>query len=98
MGLFTPLAAAGVLAVMSQAILVTWHTGFFSPSGYVLPLVIATGAVTLLFAGPGRVALDKPFPWFRHPVANGWLFLIIAIAASAAVWFALRTSTALPHI
>jgi putative oxidoreductase len=94
LGLFTPLAAAGALGVLSQAILVTWRVGFFT--GFELPVVIAGGAFALLFAGPGRVALDRPTPWYRHPVAFGWIFLVIAAAVSAAVWFTMRTSAALP--
>lgn len=90
LGLFTPLAAAGALGVMSQAIMVTWRLGFFG--GSELPVVIAAGAFALLFAGPGRVAFDRPTPWYRHPVATGWIFLAIAAALSAVVWFTMRTS------
>ena len=39
---------------------------------------LAAAAFALLFAGPGRVSLDRPTPWYRHPVATGWTFLLIA--------------------
>lgn len=90
LGLLTPLAAAGALGIMAQAIMVMWRTGYFG--GFELPVAVAAAAFALLFAGPGRAALDRPTPWFRHPIAFAWIFLVVAIAASAAVWFTMRTS------
>ena len=91
LGLFTPAAAGAVLAVVSNVIVLKWPLGFYPANGYQFQLVLAAGAFALLFAGPGRVSLDRPTPWYRHPVANGWTFLIIGAAASVAVLLFLRT-------
>lgn len=91
LGLFTPAAAGAVLAVVSNVIVLKWPLGFFDANGYQFQLVLAAAAFALLFAGPGRVSLDRPTPWYRHPVANGWTFLIIGGAASFCVLFFLRT-------
>jgi putative oxidoreductase len=89
LGLFTPLAAAGVLAVVANVIVLKWPLGFFTP-GYEPELVLAAASFALLFAGPGRVALDRPTPWFRRPVLNAWIFLIISAAVTVAVLLLLR--------
>ncbi len=91
LGLFTPAAAAAVLAVVSNVIVLKWPVGFFAANGYQFQFVLAAGAFALLFAGPGRVSLDRPTPWYRHPVGNGFTFLIIGAAASVCVLIFLRT-------
>jgi putative oxidoreductase len=91
LGLFTPAAAGAVLAVLANVIVLKWPVGFWAANGYQFQFVLAAGAFALLFAGPGRVSLDRPTPWYRHPVANAWTFLIIAAAASVAVLLFLRT-------
>ena len=91
LGLFTPAAAGALLAVVSNVIVLKWPLGFFDANGYQFQLVLAAGAFALLFAGPGRVSLDRPTPWYRHPVANGWTFLLIGAAASVCVLLFLRT-------
>ena len=89
LGLFTPLAAAAVLAQLANVIVLKWKLGFFEP-GYEFELILSAAAFTLLFAGPGTVALDRPTPWFRRPVLNGWLFLIIGAAVAIVFLFVLR--------
>jgi len=90
LGLFTPLAAAGMLGLLANLIVLDWPVGFFGAGGYEFALVTAAGAVTLLFAGPGRVSLDRPTPWYRRPVLNGFLFLIIGAAVAVVVLVVLR--------
>lgn len=92
LGLFTPLAAAGLLGVLLNVIALKWKVGFFAP-GYELELSLAAAAFTLMFTGPGRVSLDRPTPWFRHPVANAIVLLIIAAGAGAAVYLTLHHAT-----
>jgi putative oxidoreductase len=89
LGLFTPIAAAGMLGLLANLIVLKWPNGFFG-SGYQLELVLSAAAFALLFAGPGRVSLDRPTPWFRRPVLNGFLFLIIAAAAALVALLVLR--------
>ncbi len=90
LGLFTPLAAAGMLGLLANLIVLKWPTGFFGSGGYELELVLSGAAFALLFAGPGRVSFDRPTPWFRRPVLNGFLFLIIAAAAALVALLVLR--------
>ncbi|HEX4224969.1 MAG TPA: DoxX family protein [Pseudonocardiaceae bacterium] len=91
LGLFTPAAAGALLAVVSNVIVLKWPLGFFAAGGYQFQLVLAAATFALLFAGPGRVSLDRPTPWYRHPVGTGLTFLLIGAAASFCVLFFLRT-------
>jgi len=88
-GLFTPLAAAAILGLLANVIVLKWKIGFFAP-GYELELILAAGAFALLFAGPGRVSLDRPTPWFRRPGLSGFIFLIIGAAVAIVFLFVLR--------
>lgn len=90
LGLFTPLAAAGVLAVMANAIAVKWGSGFFGAQGVELEAAYAAMAFAALFAGPGRVAIDKGRSWFRRPLLSGFIFLFLAAGASAATLYVFR--------
>lgn len=83
LGLFTPLAAAGLLAVAINAIWVKWGNGLFlEDGGFEGELALAALAAGLVLTGPGRVALDNGRVWFRHPVITGWFFLLLAGAAA----------------
>jgi putative oxidoreductase len=59
-GLFTPLAAAVVIATMLVAIFgVHLPKGFFGQNGgYEMPLLFATVATALAATGPGRLSVD----------------------------------------
>ena len=89
LGLCTAAGAAGVFGVLANVVLLKWKLGFFAP-GYEFELTLALAALALLFTGPGRVALDRPAPWFRHPVGTGLVFLVISAGATAAVWVVLH--------
>ena len=89
LGLFTPLAAAAILAQLANVIVLKWKLGFFAP-GYEFELILSAAAFTLLFAGPGKAALDRPTPWFRRPVLNAWLFLVIGAAVAIVFLLVLR--------
>ncbi|GAB2744356.1 DoxX family membrane protein [Salinifilum aidingensis] len=86
LGLFTPLAAAGVLGVMASAVIANRGSGFFAPEGVEFPAVLGVAALALMFTGPGRVAVDKGRVWFRRPVLFGALGLLVAAGATAAVF------------
>ncbi|NHD19560.1 MULTISPECIES: DoxX family protein [unclassified Actinopolyspora] len=91
LGLFTPLAAAGLLGVMANAVVLGADSGFFLDGGGVeYPAVLGAAALALLFTGPGRVAADKGRAWFRRPVLSASIGLLIAVIASAAVLLGLR--------
>jgi putative oxidoreductase len=95
LGLLTPLAAAAVLAIMINAVLLKLGNGFFvtSPKGsdaVEFSLVLGLGAACLVFTGPGRIALDNGRAWHRRPASWGVLALVIGIAAAVLVYILLR--------
>jgi putative oxidoreductase len=80
LGLFTPIGAAAILGLMGSAIWVKFNGDFFA--GRVeLESIYAAAAFAILFAGPGRVSLDRPTPWYRNASAFGVVFFIIAVGA-----------------
>ncbi|MET1073746.1 MAG: DoxX family protein [Umezawaea sp.] len=90
-GLFTPLAAAGILGVMANAIVVKWGGGFFGAPGVEQESSFAVMAFALLFTGPGRAALDYGRSWFRRPLLSGTIFLVISAAAVVATLYVFRS-------
>ena len=95
LGLFTPLAAAGLLALMINAVLLKAVNGFFiaGPPGAAsveLEVVLGLGAAALVLTGAGRIALENGRTWNRRPAPWGVLFLIIGVAAALLVFFLLR--------
>lgn len=89
LGLFTPAGAAAMLGLMACAIAVKADTNLFA-AGAELEIVYAAGAFAILFAGPGRIALDRHTPWYRKAPTFGVIFLIIALGAAAGVYYGLR--------
>lgn len=59
-GLFTPLAAAAIVAVMFVAVVsVGLPKGFFVQNGgFEYPMVLAAAALAVAFTGPGALSLD----------------------------------------
>ncbi len=78
------------MSVLANVIVLKWKLGFYPPFGYELELVLAAGAFGLLFAGPGRVAFDRPTPWHRRPVLSGFIFLVIGGAVAVVFLLVLR--------
>jgi putative oxidoreductase len=78
-GLLTPLAAAGVIGVMTVAIVVAhWKVGFFifkPDQGWEYCASIAVTALVIAMVGPGRWSLDRALgiTWF-----DGWTGAIVA--------------------
>lgn len=92
LGVFTPLAAAGLLGVMINVIWLKWNEGLFAASGgFELELALAALAAGLTLAGPGRAALDYGRAWFRHSVATGWVCLFLGAGSAVAVQLLLRS-------
>jgi len=95
LGIFTPLAAAGLLALMINAVLVKAGNGFFiaGPPGansVELEVVLGLAAAAIVLAGSGRIALDNGRTWQRRPAPWGVLCLMVGIAAGLLVYFLLR--------
>ncbi len=86
LGLFTPLGAAAVLGVLSNAVYSKFDSGFFAATGgFEFDLFLALAAFAVLFTGSGRIAIDKNTPWRRRPWPFGLAALVLSAAASAAV-------------
>jgi putative oxidoreductase len=99
LGLFGPVGPALVIVVMIVAML-TVHVGngFFADNkGIELPLVYATGALVLAFAGPGDLSLDAPLGllWLSTP-RDAWIAVALAILAALAS-VGVRRLTHAPH-
>ena len=87
-GLFTPVTAAGFVALMLVA---AWtvhrHNGFFIvKEGWEYNLVLAAAAVAIAGIGAGRYSLD--YALFRdtgiYPLLHGWCGLAIALGLGLA--------------
>ncbi|WP_219824135.1 DoxX family protein [Actinokineospora auranticolor] len=89
LGLFTPAAAAAVLGVMANAIWVRVNIDLFA-GNVELESVYAAAAFLLLFAGAGKISLDRNSPWFRRAPAFGFIFLILAAGLSVVTLVVLR--------
>jgi putative oxidoreductase len=80
-GLLTPLAAAGMIGVMTVAIVVEhWRVGFFiflPNQGWEYCASIAVAAFVIAMVGPGRWSLDHALGIEWH----GWTGAVIAGAA-----------------
>jgi putative oxidoreductase len=95
LGVVTPLAAAGLLAIMINTVLLKMGNGFFigSPAGanaVELDVVLGLAAAALIFTGPGRIALDNGRTWHRRPASWGVLALIVGVTAGVLVLVLLR--------
>ncbi|WP_405676730.1 MULTISPECIES: DoxX family protein [unclassified Streptomyces] len=86
LGLLTPLAAAGIVGIMINAICVKWTGAVLGLTGVEFEALIIAAAVTLALAGPGRFALDHFLPVLRdyRPV-YGVLALALGIVLAALV-------------
>ena len=95
LGVLTPIAAAGLVAVKINAVLIKLSSGFFvaSPAGadaVELDVVLGLTAAAIVFTGPGRIALDNGRPWHRRPASWGVLALVVGVAAGVLVYVLLR--------
>ena len=84
LGLFTPIAAAGFVALMTVAAWTVHRSnGFFVTSnGWEYNLVLATVAVAIAMIGPGYLSLDHQI--FCHCWQNGWPGLWISVGLGIA--------------
>lgn len=94
LGVGTPLAAAGLVAIMLNVVLLKLGAGggFFatSPDGVELEAVLGLGAAALVFTGAGHIALERGRTWHRRPAPWGVLAMIIGVAAGLAVFLLMR--------
>jgi putative oxidoreductase len=95
LGVLTPFAAGGLLAIKINAVLVKMGSGFFLTSAagvnaVEFDVVLGLAAAALVLTGPGRIALDNGRPWHRRPASWGVLGLIFGIAVGVLVYLLLR--------
>ncbi|HEY2203758.1 MAG TPA: DoxX family protein [Pseudonocardia sp.] len=95
LGLLAPLAAAAVLAIMINAVLLKLGNGFFvtSPAGadaVEFDLLLGASAACLVLTGPGRIALDRGRAWHHRPGSWGGLALVLGVAVGVLVFVLLR--------
>ena len=96
LGVVTPFAAAGLLAIKINAVLVKLSSGYFLTSAagvnaVEFDVVLGLGAAALVLTGPGRIALDNGRAWHRRPGSWGVLALVFGIAVGVLVYMLLRT-------
>ena len=77
LGLFFPAGAAALLGVMANVIVVKADWSLFL-GDVELEMTYAAAAFAMLFAGPGRFALDRHTHWWRKAPVYGFVFLILA--------------------
>jgi putative oxidoreductase len=95
LGFLTPLAAAGLLALMINSVAVKIGNGFFvaSPAGanaVELDVVLGLAAAALTLTGAGRIAIDRGRTWNLRPAPWGVLALIVGVVAAVLVLVLLR--------
>lgn len=95
LGVGTPLAAGGLVALMLNAVLLKAGNGFFVASAagadaVELDVVLGLAAAALALTGAGRTALERGRTWNRRPAAWGLLGLVVGITAGLLVFVLLR--------
>ncbi|OLT05026.1 hypothetical protein BJF90_20315 [Pseudonocardia sp. CNS-004] len=95
LGFLTPIAAAGLLALMINSVALRFGNGFFiaSPAGanaVELDVVLGTAAAALALTGAGRIAIDKGRTWNLRPAPWGVLALVVGVTAAVLVLLLLR--------
>jgi putative oxidoreductase len=89
LGLFTPLAAAALVGVMINAMIVGAPDGLWVADGGIeYPVCVAVVALSVAAIGPGRLALDRPFRW-RDGGLRAAGFALVAGGLGAAITAAL---------
>ncbi len=95
LGVGTPLAAGGLVALMLNTVLLKAGNGFFVASAagadaVELDVVLGLAAAALALTGAGRTALERGRTWNRRPAAWGLLGLVVGITAGLLVFVLLR--------
>jgi putative oxidoreductase len=81
LGLLTPLASAGAIAVMTIAVIVKLHVGFWSQNGgFEYPILLTILGIATAFAGPGSFSVDGLLGLTAY-----WTGWVSAAAAAAGV-------------
>jgi putative oxidoreductase len=100
LGLFTPLAAAGALAYLTNSLLAgmsAQHNGhggssfpYFLPNGHEYEITLIVMATAVILVGPGRYGFDAGRGWARRPFIGSFAALVVGIGAGVALWVLLN--------
>ena len=101
LGLFTPLAAAGALAYLTNSMLAgmsaqhhAQHNGrpfpYFLPDGHEYEITLIVMAAAIILVGPGRYGFDAGRGWARRPFIGSFVALVVGIGAGVALWILLN--------
>ncbi|HEY2448371.1 MAG TPA: DoxX family protein, partial [Mycobacterium sp.] len=101
LGLFTPLAAAGALAYLTNSLLAgmsaqhqaqhNWRPfPFFLPDGHEYEITLIVVAAAIILVGPGRYGFDAGRGWARRPFIGSFVALVVGIGAGVALWILLN--------
>ncbi|MGW3739932.1 DoxX family protein [Streptomyces sp. NPDC005146] len=81
-GLLAPLAATGVIGVMTVALTVKWDNGLWVQNdGYEYPLVLIGTAAALAATGPGTWSLDAALGLTPYPLWWGAFALVMGLGS-----------------
>jgi putative oxidoreductase len=97
LGLFTPLAAAGALAYLTNSLLAgmsAQHSPrsfpYFLPSGHEYEITLIVLAAAVILAGPGQYGFDAGRGWARRPFIGSFAALVVGIGAGVGLWILLN--------
>lgn len=97
LGLFTPIAAAGALAYLTNSVLAGMsaqhgHRSFpyFLPNGHEYEISLIVMAVAVILVGPGRYGFDAGRGWARRPFLGSFAALVIGVGAGVGLWVLLN--------
>ena len=95
-GLATPIAAAGLFAMIGMGIAIRLTGSDPLPllgdttRGLETSILYAAALLALLFAGAGRWSADRRWRWSHRPRFSGVIWLLLALIAAGAVWYLLN--------
>jgi putative oxidoreductase len=97
LGLFTPIAAAGALAYLTNSVLAGMsaqhgHRSFpyFLPNGHEYEISLIVMAAAVILAGPGSYGFDAGRGWARRPFIGSFAALVVGIGAGVGLWVLLN--------
>ncbi len=97
LGLFTPIAAAGALAYLTNSVLAGisaqhGHRSFpyFLPNGHEYEISLIVMAAAVILVGPGRYGFDAGRGWARRPFIGSFAALVVGIGAGVGLWVLLH--------